>query len=273
VDRWHRERFCACWRRRSRRPGSPRIDSDLRALISRLRKENRLWGAPRIHGELLKLGVSVSERTASRCLPNRPTVPSQTWRTFLTNHLGDLILSSTKTLSDALDDDDVVDGSVFSLGRFCVVMRSAVRVQSVGSHPQVTVLQRTGTRKTARMSRHSASGRTLATPPTRAMTELLRAWSDGDDTAPSRGYDKPGGGADRVTAHRQPGGVLRAASWPAGFRSRTGCVGCRGCSQGEGDRAALFWRVDRRGNRRSAAHSMDTIKCDWRLAKLWLLRN
>jgi len=54
--------------------------------------EKRLWGAPRIHGELLKFGIAVSERTVSRYLPDRRTVPSQTWRTFLANHFGDLAL-------------------------------------------------------------------------------------------------------------------------------------------------------------------------------------
>jgi putative transposase len=55
VDRWHRGRFIRGWWRRSRRPGRPRIDSPCRDLIGRLADENRLWGAPRIHGELLKL--------------------------------------------------------------------------------------------------------------------------------------------------------------------------------------------------------------------------
>jgi len=72
VDRWHRARFACRWWRRSRRPGRPRIDSTCRDLIGRLAEENRLWGAPRIHGELLKLGVVVSERTVSRYL-QRPT--------------------------------------------------------------------------------------------------------------------------------------------------------------------------------------------------------
>ena len=62
VDRWHRDRFDQRWWRRSRRSGRPRIDSPCRDLIGRLAEENRLWGAPRIHGELLKLGLVVSER-------------------------------------------------------------------------------------------------------------------------------------------------------------------------------------------------------------------
>ena len=63
--------------------------------------ENRLWGAPRIHGELLKLGFAVSERTVSRYLRDRLTAPSQTWRTFLANHLGDLAFSSMVTIARA----------------------------------------------------------------------------------------------------------------------------------------------------------------------------
>src|SRR4029450_972589 len=66
VDRWHRARVVRRWWRCSRRPGRPRIDSQCRDLIGRLADENRLWGAPRIHGELLKLGVVVPERTVSR---------------------------------------------------------------------------------------------------------------------------------------------------------------------------------------------------------------
>ena len=59
--------------------------------------ENHLWGAPRIHGELLKLGIVVSERTVSRYLPNRGTAPSQTWRTFLANHF--VALASTSSVT------------------------------------------------------------------------------------------------------------------------------------------------------------------------------
>src|SRR5712691_7147802 len=71
VARWHREGLRGCWRRPSRRrPGRPRIDLELRSLIGRMATENGLWGAPRIHGELLKLGLTVSERTVSRYLPD-----------------------------------------------------------------------------------------------------------------------------------------------------------------------------------------------------------
>ncbi len=54
-------------------------------------RANPLWGAPRIHGELLKLGLDVSQRTVARLMPRRPKLPSQTWRTFLENHLADLV--------------------------------------------------------------------------------------------------------------------------------------------------------------------------------------
>src|SRR3984893_10659991 len=89
VARWYRGGFRGCLSRRSRRrPGRPRIDSQLRALIRRMATENRLWGAPRIHGELLKLGVTVSERTVSRYLQDQPrdhgSRPS--WLAFLRNH-------------------------------------------------------------------------------------------------------------------------------------------------------------------------------------------
>src|SRR5262245_62847689 len=76
VQRWHRDRFdLEHWWRRSRRPGRPRIDSQVRDLIRRLGDENRLWGAPRIHSELLKLGIVVSERTVSLRSPTRTPAP------------------------------------------------------------------------------------------------------------------------------------------------------------------------------------------------------
>ena len=108
VDRWHRARLVRRWWHRSRRPGRPRIDSPCRNLIRRLADENPLWGAPRIHGELLKLGVVVSERTVSRYLRQRPKKPSQTWRTFIANHLGQLEVN-TGMMSLDVAGDDLVD--------------------------------------------------------------------------------------------------------------------------------------------------------------------
>jgi hypothetical protein len=66
-------------------------------------------GAPRIHGELLNLGIGVSERTVSRYLPDRRTAPSQTWRTLVANHLGDLPCTSIMMSSYAPNDEDGVD--------------------------------------------------------------------------------------------------------------------------------------------------------------------
>jgi hypothetical protein len=108
VDRWHRDWLDRRWWRHSRRPGRPRIDSQCRDLIGRLAEENRLSGGPRIRGELLKLGIVVSERTVSRYLRGRPRRPSQTWRTFLENHLGQFTLTS-QVLSPYGPRDDVVD--------------------------------------------------------------------------------------------------------------------------------------------------------------------
>jgi hypothetical protein len=69
--------------------------------------QNLLWGAPRIHGELLKLGIPVSERTVSRYLQGRMKAPSQSWRTFLANEFSQLTLAATVTSSDEPGDHDV----------------------------------------------------------------------------------------------------------------------------------------------------------------------
>jgi transposase InsO family protein len=87
ILRWHRAGFRAYWRWKSRgRPGRPRVSRELRELIQRMSKENPLWGAPRIHGELLKLGFELAESTVSKYMIRRQGPPSQTWRTFLRNH-------------------------------------------------------------------------------------------------------------------------------------------------------------------------------------------
>ena len=90
VVQWHRKGFRLLWRWRSRCPGRPKIGTEIRALIRRMSKANPLWGAPRIHGELLKLGIKISQATVGRWMPWRPKVPSPTWRSFLRNHLSDV---------------------------------------------------------------------------------------------------------------------------------------------------------------------------------------
>ncbi len=90
VVAWHRQRFRRYWTRlshRNRRPGRPRVCAEIRRLICRMALDNG-WGAPRIHGELTKLGFVVSETTVSRCMPHRPASPDQVqrWVTFLRNH-------------------------------------------------------------------------------------------------------------------------------------------------------------------------------------------
>ncbi len=93
VLRWQRRRFREHWAKLSGRPtvGRPPVNADIIALVRTMAAANPLWGAPRIHGELLKLGIEGAERTVSRLLPKRPTPPSQTWRTFLANHVRDLV--------------------------------------------------------------------------------------------------------------------------------------------------------------------------------------
>lgn len=93
VLRWHRQWLRRRWADRSKRirHGRPRTDAPIRTLVDEMAAANPLWGAPRIHGELSKLGIEVSERTVSRMLQRRRRPPSQTWRTFLANHAADLV--------------------------------------------------------------------------------------------------------------------------------------------------------------------------------------
>ena len=87
VD-WHRRGFRWFWTWKSRRrTGRPTVPADVRALIRTMALANPLWGAPRIHGELRKLGIAVSQSTVAKYMLRRPAPPSQTWRTFLANHV------------------------------------------------------------------------------------------------------------------------------------------------------------------------------------------
>jgi transposase InsO family protein len=91
LVRWHRAGFRRYWRWKSRsRGGRPQIDLELRMLIRQMSMENLLWGAPRIHGELLKLGFSVAQSTVATYMVKRRGPPSQGWRTFLRNHAADI---------------------------------------------------------------------------------------------------------------------------------------------------------------------------------------
>ncbi len=87
VVGWHRKGFCLFWAWKSRHRGGAAIPDDVRDLIRRISRDDPLWGAPRIHGELLKLGIQVSQATVSKYMINIPRPPSQTWRTFLRNHM------------------------------------------------------------------------------------------------------------------------------------------------------------------------------------------
>jgi transposase InsO family protein len=87
VLRWHRSGFRLYWRWKSRsRSGRPRVPVEVRSLIRRLSMENPLWGAPRIHGELLKLGIEVAQSTVAKYMAKRRPGSGQTWKTFLRNH-------------------------------------------------------------------------------------------------------------------------------------------------------------------------------------------
>ncbi len=87
ILRWHRSGFEAFWRWKSRnRAGRPKVDRGLRDLIRRMASENPLWGAPRIHGELLMLGFEIAQSTVSKYMMRGRRPPSQSWKTFLENH-------------------------------------------------------------------------------------------------------------------------------------------------------------------------------------------
>ena len=92
LIQWHRKGFRLYWRWRSgsHSIGRPKVSFEIRVLIRQMSMANPLWGAPRIHGELLKLGIEVSQATVGRCMPWRPNVPSPTWRAFLQNHMHDI---------------------------------------------------------------------------------------------------------------------------------------------------------------------------------------
>ena len=93
VIRWHKAGFRRYWRWKSRPkwPGRRAVPNDIRDLIRTMSQDNPLWGAPRIHGELMKLGIAVSQGTVSKYMVRHQKPPSQSWRTFLKNHAKDIV--------------------------------------------------------------------------------------------------------------------------------------------------------------------------------------
>src|SRR3954452_17047092 len=93
VVAWHRKGFRLFWTWRIRRgePVRPRVPQDIRDLIRMLSRNNPGWGAPRIHGELLKLGIEITEPTVAKYMVRHRKPPSQTWRTFLENHVKTMV--------------------------------------------------------------------------------------------------------------------------------------------------------------------------------------
>lgn len=93
VIRWHRRGFRLYWRCKSRPKwlGRRKVPEEVRDLIRTMSQSNPLWGAPRIHGELLKLGIEVSQTTVSKYMIRHQKPPSQSWRTFLKNHAKDIV--------------------------------------------------------------------------------------------------------------------------------------------------------------------------------------
>jgi putative transposase len=93
VIGWHRKGFRLfwTWKVRHGKPGRPAVPKEVRQLIRTMSRENPLWGAPRIHGELLKLGIDIGETSVSKYLVRGRKPPSQTWRTFLDNHVKTMV--------------------------------------------------------------------------------------------------------------------------------------------------------------------------------------
>jgi transposase InsO family protein len=92
VVRWHRQGFKYYWAWKSRHKGGrPAVAPEVRNLIRRMSRANPLWGAPRIHGELLKLGIDLSQTTVAKYMIRHRKPPSPSWRAFLDNHLKSLV--------------------------------------------------------------------------------------------------------------------------------------------------------------------------------------
>ncbi len=101
VIAWHREGFQLFWTWRVRRgqPGRPPVPKDVRELIRKMSRDNPLWGTPRIHGELPKLGIDIGETSVGKYIVRKRKPPSQNWRTFLENHVKTMVSIDFFTVS------------------------------------------------------------------------------------------------------------------------------------------------------------------------------
>src|SRR6266850_7934209 len=100
VIAWHRKGFRLYWTWKSRHPeGRPSASDEVRNLIRQMSLANPRWGAPRMHGELLKLGIPVSQATVAKYIVRQRKPPSQTWRTFLENHVKQLVATDFLVVS------------------------------------------------------------------------------------------------------------------------------------------------------------------------------
>ena len=130
VARWHRDRFRRYWATISqrRRPGRPRVDTEVRQMIRTMAQDG--WGAPRIHAELMKLGFDVSEITVSRYLPRRPAEPDEVkrWVTFLRNHKHDIAAMDLFTVPTASSGSCTVSlSSSTAVATSCISMLHSIR--------------------------------------------------------------------------------------------------------------------------------------------------
>src|SRR5262249_48867866 len=93
VIAWQRKGFRLywIWKSRAGKKGRPRVSREVRELIQKMSRANPFWGAPRLHGELLKLGINISQATVAKYMVRHRKPPSQTWRTFLENHIKQLV--------------------------------------------------------------------------------------------------------------------------------------------------------------------------------------
>ena len=164
--RWRRRGFWAIWVSGSCgrwRGGRPRISGEVRGLIVRMSQENFLSGAPRIHGELLKLGFDVSQATVSRYMPRRGYPPSQTWRAFLRHQAFGIV---TIGLNEAVR---VSDGPLALVrGWIARVVRRVTKARGIPcshSKPSSTLHRLWPYRSSNRTDRRAVRGRCIPVPP------------------------------------------------------------------------------------------------------------